>query len=393
MKKKKLLIVGGSHSDIPLIQAGKKLGYYVITSGNNKYDLGHTYSDETQLEDFADKEAMLSLAKMLKIDAICSNSNDFSVITSAYIAEKLGLPGHDSYLTTIKLHHKDQFKKFALKNKLLVPASLSFDSLKNAIKELDNIKYPAIVKPIDLTGGKGIKKVVNKKEAKIAIKNAFEISRAKRIVIDDFVDGTLHSFSSIIRDMKVVFHFADNEYSYLNPYLVSTSTSPSVNFSGVKDLLIEQTQKVAKLLNLSDGILHMQYLMNGNNINIIEFTRRMPGDLYYKPVEYSTEINYADFVIKASCGMDISDLKQHNQNGFYSRHCIMATEIGKIKDIIIDNSIEKNIIDKFLWWSVGDEIKNIMTYKAGIIFLQYNSEDEMKKKTQKLNELIRIELL
>jgi len=32
--KKKLLIAGGGYADIPLILSAKKLGFYVITSGN-----------------------------------------------------------------------------------------------------------------------------------------------------------------------------------------------------------------------------------------------------------------------------------------------------------------------------------------------------------------------
>ena len=43
---KRLLILNGSHSEIPLIQEAKKLGYYVITSGNAPELIGHTYADE-----------------------------------------------------------------------------------------------------------------------------------------------------------------------------------------------------------------------------------------------------------------------------------------------------------------------------------------------------------
>ena len=43
---KKLLILNGSFSEITLIQAAKKLGYYVITSGNNPQLIGHQYADE-----------------------------------------------------------------------------------------------------------------------------------------------------------------------------------------------------------------------------------------------------------------------------------------------------------------------------------------------------------
>ena len=31
---KKMLMLGGSHAEIPMIQAARKLGYYVITTGN-----------------------------------------------------------------------------------------------------------------------------------------------------------------------------------------------------------------------------------------------------------------------------------------------------------------------------------------------------------------------
>jgi len=392
VSKKVLLIAGGSHSDIPMIESAKKLGYYVVTSGNNPNDVGHKYADEMCLEDFSNKEAMLQLAKKLNIDAICSSSNDFSIITSSFVSEKLNLQGYDSYETTLLIHHKDKFKKFAIKNDFLVPNSQAFTCLKDALKAISTLKYPSIVKPIDLTGGKGITKISTDTEAKKAIENAFSISRAKKIVIDDFVAGSLHSFSTIIRDEKVVFCFGDSEYSYKNMYLVSTSTTPSPNFEYIKKILIEQTEKLARLLNLVDGILHMQYLMNGEDINIIEFTRRMPGDLYYKPVLYATGINYADFIVKAYCDLDISDVTIPKQSGFYSRHCVMSKKNGVIKNILFDSSIRKNIIDKELWYQRNDIIDNYLTYKAGIIFLKYTSEEEMISKTQDINELIRIEL-
>ena len=98
---KKMLLLGGSHAEIPMIQAAKKMGYYVITSGNQADGLGHPYGDEYIKKDFSDKDAILQLAKEEQIDAICSGCNDFACLTAAYVAEKLGLPGHDSYETAI----------------------------------------------------------------------------------------------------------------------------------------------------------------------------------------------------------------------------------------------------------------------------------------------------
>jgi biotin carboxylase len=392
---KKLLIVGGNHSDIPLIESSKKLGYHVITTGNNHNGMGHKYANETYLEDISNKDAILNLAKKLNVDVIVPGCNDFAIITASYVNEQLKLNGcYDSYETTLILHHKDKFKQFAILNNLLVPDSISFDNKKLAINSIDSLQYPSIVKPIDLTGGKGITKINNKDEAIEAINKAFNISRAKKIVIDDFFYGSLHSLSTIIKNQKVIFYFGDNEYSYKNQYLVSTSTSLSNDFNCVYKLLIDETQKLASLLKLADGILHMQYLKDeSNNIKLIEFTRRMPGDLYYKPVLYSTGLDYSMPIVKAYCGLPFEDTFNFIQKGFYSRHCIMGKRNGIINDVIYDESIQKNIIDKFLWWEKGDNIKHFMTYKAGIIFLKYDSEEDMKLKTLHINDLIKIDLV
>ncbi|MDM8518366.1 hypothetical protein QUF76_19395, partial [Desulfobacterales bacterium HSG16] len=81
--KKKMLIAGGGYADIPLIQAGQKLGFHVITSGNRIDDMGHQYADEHYLEDFSDKEAIYAIAKKLEADALCACCNDFSALSCA----------------------------------------------------------------------------------------------------------------------------------------------------------------------------------------------------------------------------------------------------------------------------------------------------------------------
>ena len=51
---KKILILGGSHRDIPLIEASQELGFFVITLGDRDYYLGHDYSDKYYLVNYND---------------------------------------------------------------------------------------------------------------------------------------------------------------------------------------------------------------------------------------------------------------------------------------------------------------------------------------------------
>lgn len=391
--KKKLLIAGGGYADIPLILAAKQLGFSVITTGNRPDELGHQYSDEYVQEDFSDPEAVLSLSRKLEIDAICACCNDFSAISASYVAEKMGLPGHDPFAITKLLHHKDSYRKFAIDNKILSPYAKGFDSIESALNEIKNFTFPVIVKPVDLTGGKGITKITDFNEAAEAINKAFSISREKKIVIEEFVVGTRHGFSTFLRNGKVVFFFSDNEHYYKNQYMVSGASTPSIANANIEQILCSESEKIASLLSLKDGVFHIQYILRENEPVIIEICRRSPGDLYIKFVEIATGVDYPSWIVKASTGSNISQLEQVRPKGFYTRHCVMADKAGTVNNIIFDKAIKNNVIDKFMWWTKGDIVEDIMTSKFGIVFLQFKSMDEMLDITENLPYLINVEII
>jgi biotin carboxylase len=393
VKKKKLLILNGSHSDIPLIKSAKSLGFYVITTGNNPKLIGHLYSDERCYADFSDPDAILEIARKLNIDAVCSCSNDFGIITASYISEKMNLPGHDSYDTTMILHHKDLFKKYSVENDVPTPYAESFDNIDDALSSIDKRTFPLIIKPIDLTGGKGISVVRSVEKSADAINLSFSLSHLKRIVIEDFVEGTQHSFSSFIVKGKVAFYFSDNEYSYLNPYLVSTSAAPAINVNEVVDSLIQAIEKMAISLSLKDGIFHIQYLYNNKKAYILEITRRCSGDLYPYPVNHATGLDWASWIVKAETGMDCSGFPKVSQKGYCGRHCIMSPTNGIIKNIVIDKQIEGNIYDRLIWSGKGDRINNYLADKTGIVLLKYDSMDEMLDKTERITNLIYMDIV
>lgn len=57
-------------------------------------------------------------------------------------------------------------------------------------KEIFNFNnFPYVVKPCDCNSSKGVQKVENSQELKRAINKAFSLSRSKKIVIENFLDG------------------------------------------------------------------------------------------------------------------------------------------------------------------------------------------------------------
>ncbi len=391
---KKMLILNGSHSEVTLIIEAKKLGYYVITTGNNPKLIGHGYADEYIKEDYSDKDAILKIAREKNIDAICSCANDFGCITAAYVAEKMGLDGHDSYEVARLLHQKDGFKRFARNCNLQTPISDIYDNLEQALAMKDSYPYPMIVKPVDLTGGKGVKKVCNESEYVEAIKNALGMSRKGVVVVEKYIEGTYHSFSTFLIDKKVIAYYSDNEYSYINPYFVCTSGGPATKADMVEDILIEQAEIVADRLNLVNGVFHMQYVMDENYVPyIIDITRRCSGDVYPEPVEHATGIPWSKWIVMSEAGFDSEVfVERGHQKKFCGRHCIMARQNGEVDEVIISDELQVNIYDKMMWYQKGDKIENYLVDKLGILFLEYSSEEEMIEKIKNIDKLIKVKI-
>lgn len=390
--EKRLLYVGGSHADIPIIKVAKELGYFVITTGNKPNDLGHAYGDLYINADFSDCEAIYLLAKEQKVVAICASCNDFAALSASYAANKLGLPGHDDFNTCKLIHHKDLFRKYLIDHEIRCPFGKGYDTVEKVMSEGERWTWPVIVKPIDLTGGKGVKIAKNKEELRDVAENAFSISKAKRIVVEEFIQGTKHGFTCIICKQKIHFYFCDNEHYYKNPYMVSGASCPSSVSKELQRELCHSIEKIAEDLELVDGIVHVQFIVKDNKPYIIEVCRRAPGDLYIELVKYATGVDYAKWILKASVGADCSELRQSEVMGYFTRHCIMAEKEGYFKEIAISEEIKENIFDQMIWAKPGEFIDNVLIYKAGIVFIKYGSQEEMNRKVNKLESFIKIQV-
>ena len=402
--QKKLLLLGGSHAEIPLIKAAQELGWFVITTGNNRDGLGHPYADKTIFADYSNKDAVLEIACNEGVQAVCSGCNDFALLSTVYVCEKLGLPGHDSYATSLEIHHKDKYRALATRLGIPTPRAVTvrneqeFEAAINGTTFANTpvpLAFPIIVTPVDLTGGKGIHRAANVEEARAAYKDATSRTREDHVVVEEFVTGTNHGFSAMLVKGKVAFAFADNEQYFVNKYLVSGANSPSTTSEAGLAKLREYSERIARELNLVDGILHIQYIERADGTPvIIEICRRPPGDLYIKFVKYATGVDYPKFIIMAETGMDIATIPDIPTLGYWLRHCIMAgPEIENgcaVREVTFATEIQDNIVEKFLWYKPGETIEDKLLYKAGIVFFKFNSLAEMQDKTARMPDLAKI---
>lgn len=392
IEMEKVLLLNGGHSEMTMITELKKLGKHVITTGNLPNSFVHKLADEYVQADYSDMNRVLEIAKEKQVSGVVSCANDFGIITAAYVSEKLGFKGHDPYDITCMLHQKDRFKEFAIDNKLLVPMSLQFSGENEAISSINEFSFPVIIKPADLTSGMGVTKVHSVEEYIVAVKKAFDISRKKKIIIEQFIEGTYHSFSTFLVNKKVVGFYSDNEYSFVYPYFIDTSAGPANCIDKIQETLIEQAEKVAFLLNLSDGIFHMQYVLDKEkNPYIFDITRRCSGDLYSEPVEYATGIPWTKWIVMSELGFSSESFwERGRQRGYSGRHCIMAETEGIVKDVIIKPQIQQYIYKDLQWWKPGDVIKNHISTRLGILFYDFPTNEVQEAIIPQIKELVKV---
>jgi len=385
--------VGGSHADIPMVLAAKCLGYHVTTSGNRATDLAHSHSDAFVPCDYSVPQAVLGVARQIGADAICSSCNDFSALSSAFAAKELGLPGHDVPEVAEVIHHKDKWRTFAQEAGIRGPDAVGCKTLKEVKTALERLRAPFMVKPVDLTGGKGIQRVESTREALRAAEAAFLISKAKRIVVEEFITGSRHGFTCMLRGGKVVFHFADDEVYHLNQYLVSAASTPTSCPPNAISELLNQSEKIARVLELVDGIFHVQFIVRPTSEPvIIEICRRGPGDLYVELVRHATGVPYAEWIIQAACGFDLDCIEHQSAAKCVTRHCLMAEEAGVFEGFDFDPEIESRIIDRMRWSRIGEKVKNPATHKFGIVFVEHGSPEQMRFEAPNLQKLLSVKI-
>ena len=376
----RILILQAGFNEIGVIRELKAMGAYVIAIGNRKGLYGQEYADEYHCLDYSKVDEVIQFVLDNKIDRVCACCNDTAVLTAVKVAEVLGQKCYDTYKNSVTIAHKNIFKDFAMKNGVMTVNSHAFNDIELAKKYVHNIlEYPIIIKPVDLSGGKCVSRADTIEEANEAIQVAIEMSRSKEIVIEPFLEGSQHGFCTFLKNKKVVACCSNDEISVVNPYRVEIDMFPATGIEKDRDVLIGQVEKIAELLQLEDGIFHMQYIKSGGKIFILEVMRRIIGNMYSIPAKQIIDFNWDYWQARVHSGMDCEEVPSKLiESGYYAYRALIPPTNGRIKSIYIDENIRPYIFEEKIFYKKGHLVENYTAETAGLIFLKFASEEEMK---------------
>ncbi len=395
MNKKKILFVNGSYNEIPLIEAAHRLGFYVITSGNDKSGEGHKYADEYLPCDYSNPENIYQLAKDNKVSAICSCGNDFGAISASYACDKLNIPGHDKYETCLFFHEKDQFKLLCSKLHLNTPKSFSFNDADKAINHLKHVNFPQIVKPSDLGGGKGISVINSIEEGLLAIENAFKMSKIKTILIEDYIQGEQHGYTCYIRNKKVEFVYYTDDYSYLNPYMVWTAIpAKSKGNQALIDRISKDVEKMAEFTDMHDGFLTIQLIVKDGVPFYIETMRRCLGNMHYLCLSNDFGIDIYELFVATEAGLDTCKYFKDSYplKSFSSFMGVYADNNGVFNGYSINEPFKAFVFKELFVEQIGYEVTDFLKEKLAMVFFKFPDEEKRNYFVNHLRDVIKVDV-
>lgn len=400
MKQKKLMLLGGLRYLLPVIEAAHKLGIYVITCDYLPDNIAHKYSDEYRNVSIVDKEAVLAVARELQIDGIMSFAVDPGVVTAAYVQEEMGLPGNP-YESVCILQNKDRFRNFLTKHGFNVPKAKGFSSIAEALAEAYWYPWPAIVKPTDSAGSKGVTKVNRLEDLEPALKVAFEHSLSGRVIVEEFIEKQGCSSDSdcfsVDGQLKFVSFSAQRfDENAPNPYTPSAYSWPSTFTKEQEAELTSEVQRLLTLLGMRTSIYNIETRIGVNGKPyIMEVSPRGGGNRLAEMIRFATGVDLITNAVRAAVGEEVIEVEQKPYDGHWAEVVLHSDKDGIFQELLIDASVfNAKVIETDLWVKPGDCVREFRGANdaIGTLVLNFASESELVSALKELTRWVTVKV-
>ena len=306
----KVLLVDTNFSVQPIYQELVRLGHEVHVVGGNPSDCLAKSCQRYWHIDYADTRALKDLVEKEQFAYLVPGCTDRSYSSCAIVSQGR-FPSIAPVNVDEDLNQKDRFRSLGQRLHLSVPRVQWQDSEKESDGPLLSnvyLRWPLVIKPVDGFSGKGVTILLHADATALrqAVMAARSASARGLCLIEDCVQGQLFSQSAFLCDRRVVQDFFVEEHCTANPFVVDTSRVVPEVPPELRAKLRQAIDAIAIELNLGDGLIHTQFILDGGQPWLIEITRRCPGDLYSQLIELSGGTGYVNNYVRPFLGLPVS---------------------------------------------------------------------------------------
>jgi len=291
MRRILLLIPTTSYRTKAFIEASRSMDVEITVGSDHKSTLAEMNPAGLLALDIFDidraVESAWTFSKSYPIDAVIG-IDDQSVIAASAIAEELGLP-HNTIISVSAARNKYIMREFLSQHKVSQPSYMRISTDEPPEHLSGMVSYPAVLKPVTLSGSRGVIKVNGKDELKGALNRIRKIinsisrkestQEARSILVEEYIDGNEVAVEGLIIDgnCKALAIF-DKPDPLTGPYFEETIyTTPSQLDPDRQLEIVKKLNEAVTAIGLSRGPVHAELRFNDSGVYVIEIAARSIG--------------------------------------------------------------------------------------------------------------------
>lgn len=372
LKGKRLLILGGSRISCEIIRHARAMG--IVTGVTDYYPLEKSpakqMADEAYYEDTSDVDRMAEFIKEQKFDGVLTGFTDSVLPYYAEMCEKAGLPAYGTKEQFDIFIDKEKYKDLMRQFDVPTIPEYSID-LERFDETTADIVYPVIVKPADSSGSRGITVCENKDELREAISFAVETSKAKEVLVEQYIDNAEATIFWLFVDEQYYMILLGNRHVKHNQEgelpLPAGYTYPAAVQPRFLAEVAPKMENMFRSVGIKDGMMFMQCKIVDGTCLVYDIGYRLTGSLEYINLKGMCGFDPLDMMIRFALTGETGEPEIAKKvdpylGGKYSYNVSLLCKPGKVAEIKGLDEIRKlpGVFDVVVAHPVDDTITEAM---------------------------------
>ena len=282
-------------------EAAERLGVDLVFATDRCDVLEDPWQDRAVPIRFSDESAsaaaILEWARTSPLDGVLAVGDRPTVIASL-VQERLGLPGHPAAAAAVarnKLLTRERLRALAPPDHWFRPVSIAMDP-----RELAAVSFPCVLKPLALSGSRGVMRVEDGTE----LVAAFHLLRAlldapdlrgepketrDLALVEGFVEGREFALEGLMNHGTLhLLAIFDKPDPLDGPFFEETIyVTPSTASPDAQRAMTAAVDQAARALGLRHGPLHAECRVNGTGVFVLEVAARPIGGLCTRALRFA----------------------------------------------------------------------------------------------------------
>jgi biotin carboxylase len=304
-----ILFVGaGIHQRRAIVQA-REMGLRVVAVDGNQRAAGLLEADVAEVVEFGNIEALVELGRRHAVVGVVTISADRAVPVVAAVAEELGLPGIGTETAHV-MTHKVAMRRLLGERGVPQPRFAAVRTLHEAHAAAETVGFPAVLKPADSGGQRGIFRIDSVDDLERHLHAALAESATEEAIVEGYHEGLELNGLAVAREGEVKLLTLSDR---LRPHGVGFGVGwIHVYPATIYGAALEEAERVSvaavSALGLEDGIAFPQVLVTGPaEVLVVEVAARVPGGQMADLARHAIGVDIVEIAIRQALGDPVPD--------------------------------------------------------------------------------------